>query len=184
VTVLDEPADVDRHQGRRRRLAWATAVVAAATAAAAAGWWATHPTALQSVGNRIEVPGQVGGSVVVTMFAQPESGDVRLLAAEPVVTPDSADAEVRTILCENPAELPGSTIVGTELGTAEHVCETTRPAHDAELGRASPTTPYLVVEVTPRAPGTVTVEGLRVRYRTGLQQGVQDSGFVVTVRTP
>lgn len=162
----------------------ATALVAAGTAVAAAGWWATHPTALQAVGNRVEIPVPVGRSAVVTMFAQPQSGEVRLLSAEPVVTQGSADATVRTFLCENPAELPGSTIIGTERGTAEQACETIRPAHDAALGRASPTTPYLVVEVTPHAPGTVTVEGLRVRYRTGLQRGVQDSGLVLTVRTP
>ena len=57
-----------------------------------------------------------------------------------------------------------------------------RPGPCGHPLRVGPQRPYLVLEVTPRAAGTVVVEGLRVRYRTGVQRGEQDSGLVVTVR--
>ena len=168
-------------QRARRRLVVAAVVVAVISAVAAGGRWVTHPTALEAVANGLESPVPVGDSAVIAMFAQPTSGRVHLVAVEPVITENSADAAVRVLFCTNPTELPENTTLGSDRGRAERVCAGTSPARDAPLGRVSATVPYLVVEVTPRAPGTVTVEGLRVRYRAGLQRGEQDSGLVVTV---
>lgn len=126
----------------------------------------------------------VGDSAVITMFAQPLSGEVRLVSAEPVVAGNSAEATVRVLLCGNPTDLPVNTTIGTDLGRAEEVCSSTSSPRGATLGRVSSRAPYLVIEVTPQVPGAVTVDGLRVEYRTGLQRGRQDSGLDVTMRAP
>jgi len=189
MTVLDplaaaggpSPVRPAASQRARRRLVVAAVAVAVVSAVGAGGRWVTHPTALEPVGNGLDSRVRVRDSAVIGMFAQPTSGQVRLVSAEPVITEDSANATVRVLLCTNPTELPAGTTLGSDRGRAEQVCARTRPARDAPLGRVSPTVPYLVLEVTPRAPGTVTVEGLRVRYRAGVQRGEQDSGLVVTV---
>jgi hypothetical protein len=135
------------------------------------------------VGNAVELPVPIGGSGVIGMFSHPTSGDVRLRGAEPVIRENSAGAAVRVLLCGNRTR-PGSPVLGAVAGPAERACATTGPPRDTTLAPVSPQTPYLVIEVTPRAPGTVVVEGLRVRYRDGLQRGEQQSGLKVTVRTP
>jgi predicted kinase len=135
----------------------AAVAVAVVTAVGAGGRWVTHPTALEPVANGLESPVRVGDSAVIGMFAQPTSGQVRLVSAEPVIT-ESANATVRVLLCTDPTELPEGTTLGSDRGRAEQVCARTRPARDAPLGRVQRDRPYLVVEVTPRAPGAVTVE--------------------------
>ena len=129
-------------------------------------------------------PVDVGDSAIITMFAQPLSGEVRLVSAEPILARNSAEATVRVLLCGNPTDLPVNTTIGSERGRAEEVCSSTSSPQGARLERVSSRAPYLVIEVTPRAPGTVTVHGLRIEYRTGLQRGQQDSGLNVTLRAP
>lgn len=135
-------------------------------------------------GGLVDAPVAVGDSVVLGMLAQPRSGEVRLVNAEPVVTQNTSGATVRVLLCGDPSGVTANMTIGSERGRAELVCTTTAPPQDATLGRVVPRHPSLVIEVTPRAPGAVTINGLRVRYRTGFQQGVQESGLKVTVRTP
>ena len=181
MTIADPPRPVTPRSAARRtttRILAGTSVVAVI---GLCGWWATHPDALQPVGSAFDAPVPIGDSLVVTMFAQPTSGAVHLLGAEPVITENSADAVVRVLRCGNPEGLPERTTIGAERGRAEEVCATTGPARASTLERVSGTAPYLVVEVIPRSTGTVTVEGLLVEYRTGLQRGQQKSGLVVTI---
>ena len=147
-------------------------------------WWVTHPNALEPVGNSVTGPVPVGDSAIITMFAQPRSGEVRLVSAEPIVAENSAQATVRVLLCGNPTDLLENTTIGTERGRAEEVCSSTSPPQGATLARVSSRAPYPVIQVTPSAPGSVTIKGLRIEYQTGLQRGQQDSGLNVTMRTP
>ena len=190
MTVVEPPAATDAPEsgvsspgwtGRRRLV---VAVLAVAIAVGALAWWVTHPNVFEPVGSSVTGSVPVGDSAIITMFAHPRSGEVRLVSAEPIVAENSAEAAVRVLLCGNPTDLPVNTTIGSDRGRAEEVCSSTSSPQGARLERVSSRAPYLVIEVTPRAPGTVTVNGLRIEYRTGLQRGQQDSGITVRMRAP
>lgn len=190
MTVVEPPDTTDARDpgesspGRAGRRHLVVAVSAVAVGVGALAWWVTHPTDLEPVGSSVTESVEVGDSAIITMFAHPVSGEVRLVSAEPIIAENSAEATVRVLLCGNPTDLPVNTTIGTDRGRAEEVCSSTRSPQGAMLQRVSSRAPYLVIEVTPSAPGTVTISGLRVEYRTGLQRGQQDSGLDVTMRAP
>lgn len=184
VTLTRADAPTPRHDppspaGARRRLLVLGTVLLTAALMAAGGWWITHPSSLQPVSGSIDGPVEVGSTAAIGMFTQSLDSPVHLLGATPVVTSNSADAEVRILLCHHAA---GEDTVGAARGSAEQLCTATSAPRDASLGlRSTADGAYLLLEVSPRRPGTVTVDGVKVRYRDGLQWGEQVSGVVATL---
>ncbi len=137
--------------------------------------WRTHPERFEPAGGSItQVALPVGGSTVIGMLAAPLEGEVRLIDAEPVVVGDTAVAEVRVLICHRK---PGRDSLAAVRGTADQVCARTSTARDTPLGAWSQANAYLAVELTARQPGAVRVEGVRVRYRSGVQVGEQVTGM-------
>jgi hypothetical protein len=154
--------------------------LAAATMVVGGAWWWTHPDRFEPGGGTfgMDVPG-AGGSAVFGIGAAPDEGAVHLIDAEPVIAGDSTDGVVRVLVC-HPA--PGEDAIGAVKGPAEEVCARTTEARDAPLGQWTGDAPYLVVELTGRRPGTLTVEGVRLRYRSGWRTGDQVTGATAVLR--
>ena len=144
-------------------------------------WWWTHPNRFEDGGAGtfgMTVPSG-GGSVVIGTWVEPVEGEVHLIQAEPVVAGDSTDGRVRVLMCH---PRPGNGSLGTANGRAEQVCARTGEARDIALGQVDDGEPFMVVELTGREPGTLTVEGVRVRYRSGLRVGEQVVGARAVLR--
>lgn len=76
----------------------------------------------------------------------------------------------------------GPLLAVAAFGRAEQLCGRVRAPQGRTVGHFFGEGSYLVLEVTPRGPGTVRVKGLRVCYRDGLRRGEQLSGLTVVVR--
>lgn len=177
---MDESPAVasDKRQARRP-----VAIVAVVIALFGAAWWVTHPTRLSSVGSEVGLQGEVGEPVIVGLFAYPGGGSVVLRDASPRVLPGSAAADVRVLWCASPT---GDTPIGALRATAVASCRETPKLDGQPLAIPSAKTRFghLVLEIVPREPGEVTVEGADVAYSAGLQRGRQASGVVVRVVVP
>jgi len=146
----------------------------------AGAWWWTHPNRFEPGGGTfgMTVPGG-GGSAVFGIGAAPAGGEVYLLEAEPVIEGDSTDGAVRVLVC-HPA--PGDESIGVVHGPAEKVCARTSEPRDTPLGQWTGDAPYLVVELTGRKAGSLTVQGVRLRYRSGWRTGEQVTGATAVLR--
>ncbi len=170
------PADGAR-TGRRRLLV--SGLAAVLLAAAGGGWALTSAEPLQPVGSRLEVPMVVGEVLTIGLFARPVTGAVDVVAATPRVVSNTADADLRVLLCRWSAEP-----VGAARGSADEVCDEVAPAAGAVLRAASTAGAGLVLEVTPRRAGAVHVEGVRLEHRSGLRRvsGVSGTSAIARVR--
>lgn len=161
------------HTGRRLRVL--AVVMASIAALMGAGWWLTHPQVMQPVGVTSDLPLEVGQVAVVGMFAQPRTGTVRLTDAVPNVIENTADAELRVVLCETAV---GEAKVGSAFVRAEDACLAVYEPRGHEL--AGQQQQYLVLEILPRRPGAVVVEGLRVSHQDGWRRGTEVSGLAAS----
>ena len=177
---MDETRVVALETKQARRL---VAIVAVVFAILGAAWWVTHPTRLGSVGSEVGLQGEVGEPVVVGLFAYPSGGKVVLRDVSPRVVPGSAAADVRVLWCVSPT---GDMPIGALHATAATSCGETPKLDGQPLAMPSAETRFghLVLEIIPREPGEVTVEGADVAYSAGLQRGREASGVVVRVVVP
>jgi hypothetical protein len=138
-----------------------------------ASWWLTHPNQLEPVGSSSVLPLEVGQPVVLGTFARPRNGTVTVTDAVAKVRENTADADVRVLLCET---APGSPRVGSQLGRAEDACTAVlEPAGQVLAARGGL---QVVLEVVPRRSGVLVVDGVDISYRDGWRRGTQPSGLV------
>ena len=168
-------APVEPVRRRRPRWIWLGLLVSLATL----GWWDTHAGALTPVGNAISTPAPVGQAVLIGLFPG-ASDDISVLSVRPRVSENTARAEIRVVACLGAS---GSGLIGGALGTAAQNCASVRDPRHLVLPPTGPGAPQLVVEVIPRQPGRVVIDGVHLRYRQGLRWGSQDTGTVLTVTT-
>ena len=148
------------------------------------GWhWRTHPTALPdavfATGSTRFPPGSTHFAGVVSALADADSVRIDRIAA--VVTTNTADADVRFLVCTvDPAGGAGGVGLIREKDFAR-TCPDPVPAEGGavltpEAGRHQD----VVMAVTPRRRGDVRIEALQVTYRHGWQRGTQTIavGFV------
>ena len=157
------------------------AVVAAGLllALVASAWWATHPNRFDPVGNRIGTDRAAVGSPLLFGVAADPRSDVDLRTVRARVTENTAGARVRVLLCRD------DELIGSAIGPAETTCRGVRPASGATLHPfKKEIDPKLVIEVVPRRPGRVVIDGVRIAYRSGLRWGWQSTGIVVDVTVP
>lgn len=93
----------------------------------------------------------------------------------------SVPADVRVVFCVRPFV---DTPIGSLRERAEQACAKTPPIDGRRLALPTAENDYahLVVEVIPRQPGDVVVDGLAISYSSGLQRGREAAGTVLKVR--
>ena len=84
-------------------------------------------------------------------------------------------AEVRVVLCDGAKD-----VLGAARGTAAQMCARVVDPTGERLGRVGPGR-QLVLEVVPRRPGRVVVNGVQLSYRSGLRFGSEATGERVVV---
>lgn len=175
---MTEQAQSPRVQSRRRGGVRLLLTAGAVAGLASAAWWLTHPALLPEVGNEVGLPLQVGKPAVVGQLTYPADGSVQLRAATARVREGSADADVRVVFCVRP-EGP----LGAMRESADQSCARTPPLHGQRLAMPSFEGGFghLAVEVVPREPGEIVIDGLDVAYAAGPRRGTQATGIVVRV---
>lgn len=170
------------------RFRWAAVALALALGAGGAAWWVTHPDVFPEDGSfgMKTVPEQVGTSYyagLVSTSIKTEHRELELRAATPVVTKNTADAEIEMYLCEVDPEqdLVG---VGSQRTEPTDVCAVFEPVTEGTrfaIGGGEPLH-ELVIRVQAAQPGVVKVRGIEVAYRDGLRRGTQVTGGHLTYR--
>ena len=173
-----EPSTAASEGRRPRRLLLAALAVALLVGTAVRGGWVlTHADLLQPFGNRIEVQLTVGEVRTIGLWAQPLTGEVDVVTAVPRVVSNTADADLRLLLCHRRAGP-----IGTASGPADEVCDEVAAPAGAALRPAAADFSGLVLEVTPRRAGDVHVAGVQIEYRSGLRRGSGVSGTSAIAR--
>ena len=168
---------------RLRRVLVSLALASALTAVGPAGlWWITHPDRSGPISSSIELALPIGETAVFGMYAaHPREGSVTLLAAEPVMTVNTSEAVVRVLVCRRPVD---GSYIGSVRGRADEACLGLDEPRGISLQETTlEGGAQLIAEVTPRRPGIVRMEGLRVRYRSGLRWGDEVAGTRVIAST-
>lgn len=142
-------------------------------------WWSTHPRGFTAPGNRVGTEQAVlNRPLLVGMFANP-AGAVELRGVKARVRLNTAAADIRVVLCRGPRDVNP---VGFVVGSAKTHCLSLQPLHGSTLRRVtSSTSDQLLVEVIPRHPGRVLVDGVDVSYRSGIRFGTEATGVVIDV---
>lgn len=170
VTAHSAPSDREDQQGiEHRRLGlvgpagartwWLLLVV---TLAAVAGWYAVHPAPLPR-GDAVTVPTPAGVPVHLGVVHGGER-EIRLGSVTWDQRALGAGDELEALVCR-----------GGAVGTTRELdpfCADVVPAEGSTLGPSD----QLVLRVTAAEPGAITVDGLRVTWRDGLQRGDQAVG--------
>ncbi len=144
---------------------------------AGAAWWVAHPTELSELGEVSLPSAEIGKPFLLGVF--PDNQDnLRLRGVSPRVTTNTAAADVRLVLCGRPKE-----VVGSFYARAEDACRELLPTAGSTLP-ADLHEAQLLLEVTPRRPGKVVIDGITVRYRHGLQVGSQVTGGLFSLTAP
>ena len=167
----------------RWRLLFALLGAGVLVAAGWAYWWWTPPEAFgpygNGIGGRIEA-GQAmhydtGLHPVRRDGEDPEPIPVTLNEVTPVVSENSADADIEVRLCR---VADGGTGIGA-VRSVRRFCD----ALDVIDGDTQLRPPdQVIVTVVPQRPGVVHIEGAPVDYRDGIRRGSQHSGLEIHVR--
>lgn len=103
-------------------------------------------------------------------------------SAVPVVRENTAKAEIEVLGCKVAPPLDGSLLGVVNQAQVEEFCHVV-PASGIELNLpGDEVKTQLVVKVTPRSAGRVLVDGIKVNYAQGWQQGSQHIGVRVDFR--
>jgi hypothetical protein len=101
-----------------------------------------------------------------------------LRSVTPRITVNTADADVRVLICQRNDSI-------SALGADDlFFCAATRPFVPGTLtiDHDNAGTTSIIVAVTTRRVGTVTIAGVRVTYHDGLRRGSQDTGNDMSVK--
>lgn len=137
-------------------------------------WWLTHPSGFSDAGS-FEDQAPVGQSRFFRVLG-PSSGDARTLeiksaTARVLDAPEGTETEV--LLCR------GAAISTT--ADAHAFCGDLQPAAGQTLHYGRAVMEQLVLRITSPSPGTVTVDGVTVRFSEGLQLGSAVVGPKITL---
>lgn len=165
VPRRDEPLVVRRP----RRGRWLWLVVAVALVALGA-WYATHPAPLPSAGGTVTASTPAGAPVFIGLTDIP--GEGRVVHVREVEVPGlSGRGEAAVLICR-------SGQVGVT-SSADAFCEMTGPASGADLDLGAGD--QLVLRLVAEEPGQLSVPGVRIAFREGLQWGDQLVGPEIRV---
>lgn len=174
--------------GGRTRLRTTVFALLLAAGLGGGAWWATHPDVFTDDGgfSMTTVQEEVGRSYYAGLFGGVHDDDRReleLRSATPVVTKNTADAEVELYLCEVDPE-QGAVGVGTQHRVPTNVCVVFEPVAEGARFVVGDVEPRheLVVEVRATQPGVVKIRGMEVSYRDGLRRGTEVTGGHLTYR--
>jgi hypothetical protein len=136
----------------------------------------THPSRFTAVGSRLESPGHISRTLLVSTEVYPSS-EVVLRSARLRIRENTSQATVRLVLCADTLEH------GAYEGTAAQHCGRVIPISGGQLVPLARNGQQLMAEVTPHRPGIVQLDGVDVRYRSGLRWGSESSGWIIRVVT-
>ena len=161
--------------------------VAVVTAAALAWQWRTHPRAFEAAGGWTAGHDSLaaGRTVYVGMSyeAREARGHATLETLSPRVVLNSSNATIRLFVCHvNPDGDVGA--IGVE--GRRHIdddCRSLVPARGARVELNAEPKQQVVIEISPRRPGQVLVDGIDITYSHGWQRGLQRVGGRVDIRT-
>lgn len=142
--------------------------------AAGAAWWVLTPERFGPAGSRIMAQGNVGQPMLFGTFATPSEA-VALRSVTPSVRSNTADADVRVVLCD---DARSRSPVGSVIASAEQECARLLSLDGSRLAAGDT---RLLLEITPRAVGSVEVQGLDIAYRDGARWGSERAGLFVEV---
>jgi len=173
---------------RRRRKLWVVAlVVIVAVAVAVTVWFAHWRSSLHALidypNYGVGMPTAPGhswyfGSELASTTAvsvNPRQLSIDITSVKPVVIENNADADVAVLRCV--LRHPGAGPVGERQVATDAICASLTPFRSGrvtlgfEAGNDD-----IVVEVTPHKAGVVRINGVDVRYRSGLRHGSQHAG--------
>jgi hypothetical protein len=178
-----EVSITESHHLSLRRWRWWIAAATAVVAVAAEGtYWLLTPDTIGGYGNETGGTVRVGTTLYIGQMVKATSGratEVTLDAVKPRVITNTADADVRVLVCTI-----GTGLIGATDRTSPY-CSTARPFHGGhlELGY-SPGEEDILLAITPHQAGIVRVDGVHVRYRDGLRLGSAHTGIQVDTTTP
>lgn len=143
-------------------------------------YWLTSADALASGGNLAGGPGTVGHTLYSQPLVSPAGSDrvsVRLTSATPRTVENTADADIRVLLCVVNGQVPEFP------GSATPPCTSTAPftAGSRVLGSQAGLS-TLILAITPRRPGIIRIDGLTVHYRDGIRRGTAHCGINLELR--
>jgi hypothetical protein len=139
-----------------------------------AAWWMTHPEALPSSADTLDVTTKAGQTVYVGLTDDSDLDDSRQLHIRDVTftgLDQSSGVDVEVLVCH------GGSINST--ADPEPFCDSVENAQGAtlELGGGD----QLVISVTAESSQIVELHDVKLSYREGLQWGTQPVGPVVVV---
>lgn len=158
------------------------------TALGVGGWWATHPDVFDDAGGfgmktTDRSVGQTMYFGIVSTSIRDERHELDLRAATPVVSKNTAEAELEVYLCETTPESEYGE-VGSQVEKPTNICRVFEPVTDGTRLLTGEGEPHhqLVLGVRATQPGVLKVRGIEVSYRDGLRRGTQVTGGHVTYR--
>jgi hypothetical protein len=188
AVVEDSPTAPARLRRRWWGLAAGGVALVVILAVGWAAWWLTHPNVLFPLGNGVGTKMVVGetnayGTTIITDRGHDGNGSqpvtITIHRVTPVVTENTANANVSVVLCEGPQA--GSVGAVTAADVAQ-LCQTTTPvADESKFSFNYLKGQQLIVLITPRQPGVVVIHGFQVTYQDGLRRGTQLTGVNIKV---
>lgn len=147
--------------------------------------WILHDEALFTNGNLSSSRVAVGQTIYRGAHVQtPRDGQsLNLTSAVPVITNNSADATIAVMVCVTPPGQRVSLVGGGDELDPSHSCSTLEPFRPGPRSLGVLRT-GVVLAITPRHRGSITISGLRVSYRDGMRRGRQvvDQDYTVFAR--
>jgi hypothetical protein len=149
--------------------------------------WRNGLHIFEPVGNEVGADQvAVGRTFYAEEVSSPDSGPLSLQVTSiaPVVTVNSAHADVRVLIC---TLRPGLSTGFLDEWSLQRWCSSVRSFTPGRY-MLSPLPPvassvFAVVAITPRGPGTVHVAGVHLRYEQGIRRGDQQVGIEVNTQT-
>lgn len=179
----------------RRRRARAVVLTALVLVAAVLGlhWYSGLTLLVPYAGDRESGPVAVGRTVYVDSAlgplpttdqdgnsTGPGSVSITITRLTPHVDANTSGAVIRVLVCERNG---GRLAVGMQYSGLSRSCTSVVPVTLPMTLDVGYMTAQVVVEVTPRRPGTVHIAGFDVDYTQGLRHGTQRAGAGLTLTT-
>ena len=173
----------------KRRLRWRVLLIALVLLIAVgvwrAVWWVQHPTLFPDARDNESGPATVSQPLFVGLTFPDDGQAPTTLHLESVgigVRSDTSAARLLPVVCEAPAQAGGGSALGFGSGEdARGLCLHPVAAHNVTMTLGRGHQQYIVLEIVPTKPGTLTIDKFDLSYSHGLQDGTQTIGMNLTV---
>lgn len=183
ATAADEESPESGQKDRWRlvmgRVVVGLLVTLLLAAVVAGWWWRIHPTAFEDMGGGVGLPNHVSVPALLPVSSQPDhpapEASVVMESVHPNITEAPPGTRVSAWVCHGSQIGFGIIPPGWNAarGRLTHYCSAVVPVAGAVMHLGGNSRDIVILRVNSSHPGAVHVQGFRLKYRSGLQDGTQ-----------